>query len=62
MSIRGVIILAVLILFTLFILQNIESATVSFLFWYAEMPLALLLAFTLSIGIFIGLMIPRNKA
>lgn len=61
MSIRGLVILALLILSTFFILQNIESTTVSFLIWYIQMPLALLLAVTLGIGILIGLMVPRKR-
>lgn len=61
MSIRGLVIFALLILSTLFILQNIKQTTVSFLAWYVEMPLALLLVMTLGFGIVVGLMIPKKK-
>lgn len=61
MSIRGLLIFALLILSTLFILQNTKQTTVSFLAWYVDMPLALLLVMTLGFGIVVGLIIPKKK-
>ncbi|MFT6897323.1 MAG: putative membrane protein [Paraglaciecola sp.] len=52
---------SVVALFILFILQNIQTDIVSFLFWDFSMPRAVLLLFTLCLGMIMGALIPFAK-
>lgn len=61
MNIRKISIIVILILFLIFIFQNIQSVTVSFLTISVSMPRALLLSITLFVGILIGIFIPRDR-
>jgi putative membrane protein len=52
---------SVVALFILFILQNIHTDIVSFLFWDFSMPRSILLLFTLCLGMIMGALIPFSK-
>lgn len=58
MSIKIIIVLILLSLFLVFIFQNIETVSVSFLMFEINMPRALLLIITLAAGLIIGIFIP----
>ena len=59
-NMRKIVIIILLALSIIFILQNIQTVTVSFLTISISMPRALLLTITLVFGIIIGLIIPKN--
>lgn len=61
MSPRSIVASVLLVLCLIFLLQNLESTQVRFLFWYVAMPRALLLGVTVAIGVLIGLFLPRPK-
>jgi len=54
MNVKLVLILALSILAVLFIAQNVAIVDISFLVWQASMSSALLIFFTLVIGILLG--------
>ena len=58
MNFKNIILIILVIIFITFIIQNTTSVTVSFLLFNATMPRALLLIFTLAIGIIIGILLP----
>ena len=51
-------IIVLLIIFAIFLVQNMASVTVSFLIYDVTMPRALLLIFTLALGIIVGILLP----
>lgn len=51
-------IIVLLIIFAIFVVQNMASVTVSFLVYDVTMPRALLLMFTLALGIVVGILLP----
>ena len=65
MNFKSIILIILVAIFITFIVQNTASVTVSFLIFNATMPRALLLIFTLAIGIIIGILLPyqfkKNK-
>lgn len=60
MKIKNYIIAAIVLLFLIFIIQNVSSVTVTFLFFQVTMPRALLLFITLITGLVIGIFLPFN--
>lgn len=54
---KAIIALALLIIFTVFILQNTEVVEISFLFWKMSLSRVVLLLGSLFTGVFIGLFI-----
>ena len=61
MKVRTIVVIVLFVLFIIFVLQNIQNVTVSFLTISLTMPRAILLSFTLIVGILIGVFIPRKK-
>lgn len=53
--------ITLLVLFLLFLFQNIQQVEISFIFWTISTPRALLLFATLSIGIVIGYLLAQTK-
>jgi len=58
MSFKMIVISILVILFFVFVLQNLANVTVNFLFFTMSMPRALLLIISLAIGMLIGILIP----
>jgi uncharacterized integral membrane protein len=58
MSFKMIVISIIVVLFFVFVLQNLANVTVNFLFFTMSMPRALLLIISLAIGILIGILIP----
>lgn len=57
-SIKKYIMLLLIILVVIFIIQNTESVSVSFLLYEISMPRAFLLSLVLLVGIIIGVFLP----
>lgn len=51
---RFITILALLLLFTVFVLQNAETVSIQFLFWSFSLPRVLMIIVVLLVGIVIG--------
>ena len=52
---------SIAVLAVIFILQNIEKAQISFLFWDLSFPLWILMALLLAAGFALGLLFPRFR-
>ncbi len=61
-GIRTVITIILLIIFTIFILQNTSVVEIKFLFWELSMSRVLILLGALLIGVLVGLLIGRGKS
>ena len=67
MSTKTIIVIILAVLFLIFVFQNIQTVTVSFLVFQMSMPRALLLIITFAVGLLIGIFLPfeliktRNK-
>jgi uncharacterized integral membrane protein len=67
MSTKTIIVIILGVLFLIFVFQNIQTVTVSFLVFEMSMPRALLLIITFAVGLLIGIFLPfevikgRNK-
>lgn len=55
---KVIVLISLLVLFFIFVLQNISSVTVSFLVFDMSMPRALLLLITFALGLLVGIFIP----
>jgi uncharacterized integral membrane protein len=53
-----IVVSTIVILFFVFLFQNLANVTVNFLFFTMSMPRALLLIITLAIGVLIGILMP----
>ena len=58
MNTKQIILIAIAVLALIFIIQNTATVTVAFLFFEIAMPRAILLSFTILIGIIIGILLP----
>ncbi|MFC1556369.1 LapA family protein [candidate division KSB1 bacterium] len=58
MNFKTILLLIVVVIVIIFIVQNTTTVSVSFLFFEATMPRALLLILTLASGIIIGILLP----
>lgn len=58
MNTKQIILIAIAVLALIFIIQNTTTVTVAFLFFEIAMPRAILLSFTILIGIIIGILLP----
>ena len=58
MSVKMIIISIIVILFFIFLFQNLDTVSVNFLVFEMSMPRALLLIITLAIGMLIGIFAP----
>lgn len=54
-------VIAASILILIFMVQNTEPAAVNFLFWTLSMPIVVLIAIVLFIGIGLGAYLGRNR-
>ncbi len=62
MRIRIFITIILVILLVIFTMQNSEIVSIKMFFWLFEMSRALLIIVCISIGLLIGLLIPKKKA
>ena len=58
MSFKMIISIVLVILFFIFLFQNLTNVTVNFLFFEISMPRSLLLIISLAIGLLIGIFLP----
>ena len=58
MNAKQIILIVIAVLALIFIIQNTATVTVAFLFFEIAMPSAILLSFTILIGIVIGVLLP----
>jgi uncharacterized integral membrane protein len=58
MNTKQIILIVIAVLALIFIIQNTATVTVAFLFFEIAMPRAILLSFTILIGIIIGILLP----
>jgi uncharacterized integral membrane protein len=58
MNAKQIILIVIAVLALIFIIQNTATVTVAFLFFEIAMPRAILLSFTILIGIVIGVLLP----
>ncbi len=58
MNAKQIILIVIAVLALIFIIQNTATVTVAFLFFEIAMPRAILLSFTILIGIIIGVLLP----
>ena len=58
MNSKQIILIIVALFALIFIIQNTATVTVAFLFFEIAMPRALILSFTILIGIVIGVLLP----
>ena len=58
MSAKSILIIILVVLFLIFVLQNIKTVTVHFLMFEVSMPRVLLLMITWAVGLLIGVLMP----
>ncbi|MGM0442472.1 MAG: lipopolysaccharide assembly protein LapA domain-containing protein [Elusimicrobiota bacterium] len=58
---KQIVLIGIFILILIFMVQNTQSAVINLLFWNLSIPIILLIAIILVIGILSGIYLGRNK-